>query len=314
MNTTSPARATRLLRLYPRAWRERYGEEFAALLGERPASPRDTFDIVLGALDAHLRPRTVLGRIPAMLNRLRANEIAVFCAYIAFVVAGLGFQKMTEYDDFQELARAHPAVGVPYYTIVLGSGVALVAILAGGIPIALDALRFALRGRRWDILGLFAVPALAFAALVGDVLLIEHRATPPAPPASATPAAHDVIHFGVLLAIFFVGAIASTAAVSAAIARSQVSPRVYRFALWPATAATLAMVGMLAALVAWGLAVRATSPQLFTGDDGVFATSTALSWLGQVALMAVAVVVAVVALARAYRARGGDSAPASVPA
>lgn len=46
-----------LIPLYPARWRERYGDEFAAILEERPLGPFDVADIVLGALDAHLRVR-----------------------------------------------------------------------------------------------------------------------------------------------------------------------------------------------------------------------------------------------------------------
>jgi hypothetical protein len=44
-----------LIRCYPARWRERYGDEFAALLEERPLGPFDVADILLGALDARLR-------------------------------------------------------------------------------------------------------------------------------------------------------------------------------------------------------------------------------------------------------------------
>lgn len=46
-----------LLRLYPRSWRDRYGDEVAALLDERRQGPLDALDLLLGALDAHLRGR-----------------------------------------------------------------------------------------------------------------------------------------------------------------------------------------------------------------------------------------------------------------
>lgn len=41
-----------LLRLYPRSWRERYGDEFEAVLEQRPLRLRDVMDIVRGGLDA----------------------------------------------------------------------------------------------------------------------------------------------------------------------------------------------------------------------------------------------------------------------
>ena len=46
-----------LLRLYPRAWRERYLAEVAALLDERPPSLRDRLDLLRGAADAWLHPQ-----------------------------------------------------------------------------------------------------------------------------------------------------------------------------------------------------------------------------------------------------------------
>jgi hypothetical protein len=46
-----------LLRFYPARWRARYGDEFAAILEERPLGPFDVADILLGALDAQLHLR-----------------------------------------------------------------------------------------------------------------------------------------------------------------------------------------------------------------------------------------------------------------
>lgn len=45
------------LRLFPRGWRDRYADEFLALIEDRPPGPRDTLDIIVSALDARLRPR-----------------------------------------------------------------------------------------------------------------------------------------------------------------------------------------------------------------------------------------------------------------
>jgi len=46
-----------LLRLYPRAWRRRYGDEFESILDDRSLSPGDVVDVVHGAMDAHVRVR-----------------------------------------------------------------------------------------------------------------------------------------------------------------------------------------------------------------------------------------------------------------
>lgn len=41
-----------LIRLYPRAWRDRYGEEFVAAVGNAPLHVQQVVDIVSGAIDA----------------------------------------------------------------------------------------------------------------------------------------------------------------------------------------------------------------------------------------------------------------------
>jgi hypothetical protein len=48
--------ADRLLRLYPRPWRERYGAEFLEMIGPRPLQPKQVLDISMGAIDAWLSP------------------------------------------------------------------------------------------------------------------------------------------------------------------------------------------------------------------------------------------------------------------
>ena len=46
-----------LLRLYPARWRERYGEEFGAVLASQRATPGLVLDVFAGAIDAHLYPQ-----------------------------------------------------------------------------------------------------------------------------------------------------------------------------------------------------------------------------------------------------------------
>jgi hypothetical protein len=43
-----------LLRLFPRAWRDRYGDEFVDVVGQRPLSVQQAVDILMGAIDAWL--------------------------------------------------------------------------------------------------------------------------------------------------------------------------------------------------------------------------------------------------------------------
>jgi hypothetical protein len=48
---------SRLVALYPPAWRDRYGAELLSLLSERPPNLLDRLDLVRGAVDARLHPQ-----------------------------------------------------------------------------------------------------------------------------------------------------------------------------------------------------------------------------------------------------------------
>lgn len=74
----------RLIKLYPRGWRDRYGEEFAELVDDVSGGRRVwlALDIGRGALDAHLRGRFGMRRFLADVAVRRG-------AYDGLIVAGL---------------------------------------------------------------------------------------------------------------------------------------------------------------------------------------------------------------------------------
>ena len=76
---------TRLVSLYPRAWRDRYEPEFLALLAERPPERRDRIDIVRGAIDARLHPE-----LRGAVKGRRRSRAAVLTG-VAVAAAGLGW-------------------------------------------------------------------------------------------------------------------------------------------------------------------------------------------------------------------------------
>lgn len=56
-----------ILRLYPSAWRRRYGEELSDLLDELPSTPATTIDLLRGAARLHMR---------ALLDRVAPRLLA----------------------------------------------------------------------------------------------------------------------------------------------------------------------------------------------------------------------------------------------
>jgi hypothetical protein len=83
-------RAQRLLRIYPSAWRERYGDEFEELLVadicERPRSLRRTADVIRGGLVARLARLGLCGFELEPSERVRASLAALGCCMAAFLV------------------------------------------------------------------------------------------------------------------------------------------------------------------------------------------------------------------------------------
>ena len=246
-----------------------------------------------------------------MMNRLRRSEFAVFCAYIAFVVAGLGFAKIVEYDDFHDVTSAYPPIGFAFTVLVVGAYAGLAAVIIGGLPLAFSAARRALATRHWGTLALLGVPVLAFVVFAGYTEVIVQIAEPDVHAGSGVASGTD--RLGISLAVVFVlCAVASTAAVTRAIGRSEIAPRLYHFARIPAALATMAMLVVTASLVVWGLSLRADAPSLFTGDDGLLETSTAANWLVIVVIMAVATGLALWATVRSLAAREAGSSPVAM--
>jgi hypothetical protein len=70
-------------RLYPRAWRKRYGEEFAALLEDTGPQARDTWDIAKEALSMQIQRTAALAVIGTMLGGLAGGLISLYRALLA---------------------------------------------------------------------------------------------------------------------------------------------------------------------------------------------------------------------------------------
>ena len=77
--------AESLLKFYPRAWRERYGDELLQLVGRRSLSAQQTFDMLAGAVDAWISPsvRAAVRRQPsaaAVKGGLMVRQFLLKCS------------------------------------------------------------------------------------------------------------------------------------------------------------------------------------------------------------------------------------------
>jgi hypothetical protein len=103
---------TRLVRLYPRPWCDRYEAEVLDLLEQRPPSIRDAVDLVRGALDAHLHPQAERASI-LWTHRLPGLAILATGLFWVAAVATVRDPAGTDADRFLGLAAMTVLLGLP---------------------------------------------------------------------------------------------------------------------------------------------------------------------------------------------------------
>jgi hypothetical protein len=319
-----PKLRTWLVSLYPVSWREHYGEEFSDLLEQCSNSPFDVLDVMLGALDAHLNLSANNGmnwRKLDMINKLRTSILVVFCAFIGFLVAGLTFNGNIDDSPLIPLMRQNIPFHLAYLTIQIGAVIALLAIMIGGLPIALTVIQRAFTSQRKD-LRLLLVPVAAFLALaayagiilaVGKGLIHLPGVVSSVSPGQPFPAGNRNLFLG-LMAVFILGAAASCLAVwrivshvdqpenSFKLMGRKTNVKLYHFAFIPAFIASAAMVLMLAASLAWSVIALTALPQAFSGNNGLWGLSTALPLTLSLVLMLLMSILSINAVLRALPA------------
>ena len=152
-----------LLRLYPARWRARYGDEFAAVLEERPLGPFDVADILLGAMDAHLHLRglgAASQHAKGFAMSLRIGGYAAILSGILWFIALAGNAINDGADSGSSL------LGI---TLVTSIVVAVAATLVALVGLS------AFQSRRHPVLTwtAFAIPAIgAVVGLLGVVAMV----------------------------------------------------------------------------------------------------------------------------------------------
>jgi hypothetical protein len=84
----------RLLALFPRRWRQRYGEEFEVLLEESDLSLADLVDLARGAWDARLHPQPHLGQGGEAMAARLGRGVAIAVAAVAALVVLVALQTL----------------------------------------------------------------------------------------------------------------------------------------------------------------------------------------------------------------------------
>jgi len=231
--------ALALVRLYPRAWRRRYGEEMAAILRAQHVMAWTLADLALGAVDAQLHSNLEPEGVLSVGQRVRASEVAIFVAAVVFGAAWLAILHAARdpLSVWEAAAAAHPAMASTFTVIQIAG---LVAVLAATARLAV-----LLRSQGAAPLGNVALMVPAWLALTVVVWAIA--ASRPGTGIRPLRPVDTILEFVWLLASA-AAAVGCALWLAQAVRRSEAGEGRLRLALWPAAGATTAMAVALVAV------------------------------------------------------------------
>lgn len=247
-----------LLRLYPRAWRLRYGVELQELILETSGGGRIPWrvrlDVGAGALRERLRAAGLAGD-PPPAERTRAGILLVLCAWALFVVGGVGVQKFAEHWQAATPVgdRALPAAAFDVLLVVAAAGSALVL---AGVALATPALVRFLRAGGWPLVRGRILVSAALTAAAGCC-------------AGGLAVRGSIVLAAAAVVLMACCLVAWTVAAVACARRVHLSQRLLAVESALATGVTLAMAAMTVATAVWWAALAGRIREVFAGGSVV---------------------------------------------
>lgn len=255
------------LRLYPAAWRARYGDEVRALLEDSGADLRTIASLAWQAVLMRVWPPCHLYDPPA---RMRASLATAGVAWT--VLAGLSavFASFTQAQPWllQDLTGLrHLVIQWSYWVFDAAAGASLLAVIAGGLPLWLRMLRRARRQRRRREIAWLLAPAVVPVGYLGvaSVILGQPRHStapfPPGTPSSFIALANGNVGPWWLMVLGFAAGLMAAGGPGLALRSLRPCGPGVRLAAWAAGLAVAAMglagaasIVAAAGLHAWGVA------------------------------------------------------------
>jgi hypothetical protein len=280
--------ARRLVRLYPPAWRERYGAELEELIVA--SAPRDhipwrvRLDVVREAGHERLRASSLLagGRDPR--DRVRRGCVLVLWTWVCFLVAGTVVQKVSEHWQQHPAAARRATPAAAFAVLELAALAGSVCVLAA-IAIAPPSVARALRAGGWSCIRRHVVRSglltAASAIATSGLVAWAHRL------GDAQRNGGDVLYdlaFVACACVLVACLVSWTGAAAAAALQLELPPSSLRVQALLAAGAVMSMAAMtIATLLWWGTAGGRAAPPLdprLAAAAAVMVLATALAGIG----------------------------------
>jgi hypothetical protein len=306
-----PRLARWLVSLYPRRWRDRYGDEFVVFLEDHPYTFGAAANVVGSAAAERLR-----SGMGFTMNWRQRTLMMMACAYLAAVAAGVNFYWTVNDTPLAVAMRSHAGLSAAFRAVALGSFFAFGTVIAIAIPLTASVATEAIGARRWNVLALIALPFLSGVLLLvwlaGSMAMTGSRWIPT--PWDVTgdwraPAEWPALETRWTLAattfVMMVSGLVGSAAAAAAVIRSSDFAR-YRPSWFKATSMVFAasVIAMTVGVALWGwFAQQYAAADFHSRNGGFFSSTKVASWAMSAVVFAAASVLAIRGAADAFPAR-----------
>jgi hypothetical protein len=254
-----------LLRWYPSQWRDRYGDEMAALLEDTYATAsevplRQRAGLAWSGLAERARSAGMVGWARDPEVRLRGGSLLVLCGWAFFIVAGAMFVKVADRWSMSIRSTGHAVAAGGFNVVGAAAPVGCLLVLIAA-ALVLPAFVRLLRAGRWPEVR--RPVTLAVASVVASGVLFVILAA-----WAQSLSSHDVNGglpvygwFFLLVSVVFFGAVGCGTAAAVAVGRRvELSARKLRTLGCLALALVGVMGLVVASLVAWWVAEAMRAP------------------------------------------------------
>lgn len=287
--------------------RARYGEELIALLDDEYDGHPPTLvhlGLVTGGLRQRARQSGLIGDSAPAAAGVRAGELVVLAAWVAFVIAGASFAKFSEHFDeaLPHSMSAHRLTDLAFTVLQSVAGVASILVLVGAL-LAVPAFVRYLRADGWQSVRGHFLRALACTgltvAVTAPLVVWAHHLTPHQ--------RNGGLHLYGTLFLIWAALIVMTLTLWTVFAIVASSRIVFSKAILTAEAIlavviAVAMVVMVGATAVWWGAMAKDAPAFLNASPGGVPGSPWDVWLvATMALMVVAIGTAAVGVVREAR-------------
>jgi hypothetical protein len=247
-----------LVKVFPRAWQERFKDEFLALLETQPLTFRSVVDILRAALDAHCQPQSwsKLSR----LERSRNAQLNLFLTFVLFAFTLLVFFKQSEHL-FDALLSTHPEINFISSIVAFGWMIACLIFSVASLPLLWQSLLTALKHHR-SRLWLYSAPAFLLTSFITFTIFLLFA-----------------INNGVTLPLYLrslwqtdcvVTVFVSAILIRIALHRSPLEPKLIRYSQLFSHLLKASMVILTIVTLTWGFSIWRASPTAFYKDHFPF--------------------------------------------